>query len=450
MWTPPDPNSLPSQSEVACARNAILELEKTVQDNLEIIEQAKITIAALEKEIEGRRAWIAPIRKLPIEILAEIFVHCSSLSELAPVTVSEVCRLWHQAILATPQAWCLIDFGRHKKEEDESNYLSSFFERSKPWLVHLWISKQMKTYSYDQFYNPIPLLPSALINPHLNRVSCLNIRDFEMKELSDVVFPTLSRLELAGYIENGFPLDKAHFPSLSYLDCCDCELDPGPTGTEYPPLQYLSFYAAPDRRWVQVVKGCSSSLQALKTWGSFIGDDVTRVIKLELPILTYLSLEDILDNDPKVAFRLQHTVTPKLLSYEEKATGMRVLSLHGDVKHVKHLRTDSISTLSGYPSLRFLQLEFSWDHKGALTSPVEELVKLLREDPSICPAIETIEIFPSYSIGRNITGIWERLKVEADEMIQTPRPWIKLSFIDQPGAIPGSLSEVQCKHGLPY
>ncbi|KIM29292.1 hypothetical protein M408DRAFT_52998, partial [Serendipita vermifera MAFF 305830] len=69
---------------------------------------------ALEKEAEVQRAWIAPIRKLPIEILAEIFVHCSSLSELAPVTVSEVCRFWRQVILATPQAWCLIHFG-HKK-----------------------------------------------------------------------------------------------------------------------------------------------------------------------------------------------------------------------------------------------------------------------------------------------------------------------------------------------
>ncbi|KIM25298.1 hypothetical protein M408DRAFT_74576, partial [Serendipita vermifera MAFF 305830] len=105
MRTPTDPNSFLSQEEIINARNVVHELEMAIKENLDIIEQAKIRIVALEKEIQAQRTLTASIRRLPFEILTEIFVCCSLVSPLIPEKITEVCRLWRQVVLATPQAW---------------------------------------------------------------------------------------------------------------------------------------------------------------------------------------------------------------------------------------------------------------------------------------------------------------------------------------------------------
>lgn len=56
-------------------------------------------------ELEGHKAWIAPIRRLPVEILSEIFIFLSETGDLMSVTIMEVPRLWRDVILATPGVW---------------------------------------------------------------------------------------------------------------------------------------------------------------------------------------------------------------------------------------------------------------------------------------------------------------------------------------------------------
>lgn len=439
MWTPPDPDALPTQNEMDYIRGAIQDLETAVQDNLEIIEQAKLRIITLEKEIGVRRAWLAPIRKLPVEVLAEIFVHCSSHSALAPVTITEVCHLWRQVVLATPQAWCFIYFGYYRKRTDESRYLPTFFERSKSCLVHLLFS------------NPFPLSPLTLITPHLDRISCLSIPSFDLERISDLVFPNLTRLEITGFSEDGLLLNKAHFPSLLHLDSRECALNPGPIDTVYPPLQFLALFADSNREWVQVVKSCSSSLRSLIARGSFQSDDAKSMITLTFPMLTYLALEEDWVIYSKVPSPLLHVVTPRLVSYEQTAAVYPPWSfdLHGDVKRVLHLLTDHIFELANYSSLRSLQLQVSWYRGETFTSKLDKLMKDLRKDPSVCPALESIEIFPSDYPQFRDRMEWETLMPKIKETIQTPRPWIKLSIVEKPSSTPASSVRINCKHAFP-
>lgn len=454
MWTPVNPNALPSQKEVTYTKNAIHELEMAIKDNLEIIEQAKVRINALKKEIQMRHAWIAPVRKLPTEILAEIFVYCSSLSRLAPVTIGQVCRFWRQVVLATPQAWCLIFLRPEMKDKDEFGYLPLFFARSKPYLVHIWTFKDPEN-DYDGFFDQIYFRPSTFMMAHLDRISCLTVDNLEVKRILEVVFPNLIRLEITESTGDAFPLNRVCFPSLLYLDCHKCTLDPGPGGTEYPPLQYLSFRADPYRRWVQIVNSCSSSLRAFAARRGFANSDVTLPVRFVFPVLTYLSLENWPDSN-ELSFMLR-AITPKLVSYEEINPSRFSVSLHDDVKHVLHLRTNNTSQLANYSSLRFLQLSVLFSHDRDLLQlyhlffrdqdlvlMVDNLVKPLREDPTICPALEAIEVFTT----SEEQAIWKKIKDDAKEKVQTPRPWIKLSFVDRPSALPGSLEDFQCKHGI--
>ncbi|KIM25299.1 hypothetical protein M408DRAFT_212138 [Serendipita vermifera MAFF 305830] len=431
MWTPTDPNALPSQNETLYAK------------------KAQTRIAAWKNEIQDRRAWIAPVRKLPTEILAQIFVYYSSFSRLAPITITEVCHFWRQVIFTTPQAWSFIYSGGHLCE-DELRYLPLFLERSKPCLVHIRISESSK-YDRHWFSNQISFSLSILITAHLNRISCLDIHDLDVERLSNVIFPNLTRLEITGSIQNDFPLNKVHFPSLQYLDCRACRLVSGPPGTEYPPLQYLSFYADPYQRWVQVVKGCARSLRALAVRGTFFNEDTIPVISFVFPVLTYLALEEYTKSNSRSPSPLLHAVTPKLVSYEETFLSSHLpILLHEDVRHVVHLRTNSSSQIVHYSSLRFLQLNLILPHENYFISSMETLLKPLREDPTVCPAVEEIEFFSLRNIYDDSPGKWERMKTEAKEKVQTPRSWIKLTLFEGPSALPGSLVDIQCKHGTPH
>ncbi|THV08013.1 hypothetical protein K435DRAFT_642536, partial [Dendrothele bispora CBS 962.96] len=69
----------------------------------------------LSNLISSQRAHLAPIRRLPPEILAIIFLHClptehnpiRSVDE-APLLLARVCKTWHQVCLATPRLWSAL------------------------------------------------------------------------------------------------------------------------------------------------------------------------------------------------------------------------------------------------------------------------------------------------------------------------------------------------------
>ncbi|KIK60968.1 hypothetical protein GYMLUDRAFT_139428, partial [Collybiopsis luxurians FD-317 M1] len=78
-----------------------------VPENL-LIEKQKI-----EKFIDAHRALMSPIRRMPVEILAEIFVHCLPTDPVyavrdvyqAPLLLITICREWRQVALDNPRLW---------------------------------------------------------------------------------------------------------------------------------------------------------------------------------------------------------------------------------------------------------------------------------------------------------------------------------------------------------
>jgi len=92
----------------------------------------------LERDIAYARSSIAPIRKLPLEMLSNILEFCSYIDDDAPSTLLRVCRRWRVAA-SSPQVWSriVVDLDDFYAEEKACAYL----ERSRTVLVDIEISR---------------------------------------------------------------------------------------------------------------------------------------------------------------------------------------------------------------------------------------------------------------------------------------------------------------------
>ena len=84
----------------------------------------------LKSQIDAHQALIHPIRRLPKELLQEIFLHCLPTAHLpvmasaeAPMLLTRVCRPWRDLALSTPTLWSSIHIpiprGRTEREHAE-------------------------------------------------------------------------------------------------------------------------------------------------------------------------------------------------------------------------------------------------------------------------------------------------------------------------------------------
>ncbi|KAK7470102.1 hypothetical protein VKT23_001543 [Stygiomarasmius scandens] len=114
-------NYAASAAEIPVIHDLLSErLEKLVHINCEI-ERLETTLANLKRDHDDISSYIdehkklLPFRRLPAEILSEIFVHClpkdrnpmRSLSE-APLLLGRICRSWREVSLTTPHLWSSI------------------------------------------------------------------------------------------------------------------------------------------------------------------------------------------------------------------------------------------------------------------------------------------------------------------------------------------------------
>lgn len=96
-----------------------------------IIEKLCDEHEALNAEIEAHRALISPLRRMPLDIMVEIFTHCLPTehnavmsTREAPLLLGRVCSEWRSITLSTPRLWASLHI--------LSSPLGSFFGDSAP------------------------------------------------------------------------------------------------------------------------------------------------------------------------------------------------------------------------------------------------------------------------------------------------------------------------------
>ena len=62
-------------------------------------------IRILEEANSKAASFLAPIRRLSVEMLAEIFVLCISCHSHSPLELTRVSRLWRGVVLIMPRIW---------------------------------------------------------------------------------------------------------------------------------------------------------------------------------------------------------------------------------------------------------------------------------------------------------------------------------------------------------
>ncbi|EEB93635.1 hypothetical protein MPER_07677 [Moniliophthora perniciosa FA553] len=111
-----DTNYAPFPDELEQIRTLIQKPEDELRVlNEEISNQAKRD--KLQSFVDGHRALLSPARRIPREIIAEVFLQCLPTIRLpacsigeAPLLLTTVCRSWREIALTTPQLWRAIHF----------------------------------------------------------------------------------------------------------------------------------------------------------------------------------------------------------------------------------------------------------------------------------------------------------------------------------------------------
>ncbi|KAJ6492753.1 hypothetical protein C8R47DRAFT_420815 [Mycena vitilis] len=83
-----------AKSLIQASEANIARIESQIRDLLRLRDQERGIIASL-------KLAIAPVRKVPAEILAEIFLHYAG----GVLTISQVCAHWRQVACTTPRLW---------------------------------------------------------------------------------------------------------------------------------------------------------------------------------------------------------------------------------------------------------------------------------------------------------------------------------------------------------
>ncbi|KAJ7024797.1 hypothetical protein C8F04DRAFT_1130605 [Mycena alexandri] len=114
-YLPPDSIIVDARREMATAETGIALVEEKISDMKRALDQLHQRRQSLRDFIADHRRVIAPIRRLPTELLAKIFSHCveGRAYDWDPATnvewiLVQVSRAWRAVSISTPQIWSRI------------------------------------------------------------------------------------------------------------------------------------------------------------------------------------------------------------------------------------------------------------------------------------------------------------------------------------------------------
>ncbi|KAK7048061.1 hypothetical protein R3P38DRAFT_3307022 [Favolaschia claudopus] len=115
-------NYVPSDAEIPEIRSSLVgpeaelvRLEAEIELTENVLKQLKARRTSLKEPIDAHKALISPVRRLPEDILEEIFSSClpSNHNALmdsaeAPLLLGRICRVWRRVAYSTPRLWSSI------------------------------------------------------------------------------------------------------------------------------------------------------------------------------------------------------------------------------------------------------------------------------------------------------------------------------------------------------
>ena len=115
-------NDIPSESTIRelteslkAPLNELREIDIDIQRLCEPVENLNIKRQSIQKIIDDHNTILSPVRRLPVDVLHEIFFHClpthrNPIMECSetPVLLTRICGSWRAIALSSPRIWSKI------------------------------------------------------------------------------------------------------------------------------------------------------------------------------------------------------------------------------------------------------------------------------------------------------------------------------------------------------
>ncbi|KZP08121.1 hypothetical protein FIBSPDRAFT_668025, partial [Athelia psychrophila] len=106
----------PSPAECAMVREKILqiatdisELDNEIEQVKKILERLSQNRVVLQNHSDGHQNLLNLTRRLPVEILGEIFIQLQDMLGGRSIAPTRVCRHWREVAIGTSRLWTHID-----------------------------------------------------------------------------------------------------------------------------------------------------------------------------------------------------------------------------------------------------------------------------------------------------------------------------------------------------
>ncbi|KAK7031026.1 hypothetical protein VNI00_013816 [Paramarasmius palmivorus] len=110
-------NYAPSPDELTAIRKLISGPEEKIRLLNEKISELQAERDDLQSFVDDHRALLSPARRLPRDVVAEIFLRCLSTARLptcdvttSPLLLTTICRYWREVAITTPRLWRAVHF----------------------------------------------------------------------------------------------------------------------------------------------------------------------------------------------------------------------------------------------------------------------------------------------------------------------------------------------------
>jgi F-box-like len=406
LWSPADKNALPSPEDMKHAKEAIFALKRAINAAYKLVKNTKLRIAKMKKSLAERKGWIAPIRRIPTEVLIDVLLRASEMDDLSPIKFTAVCRLWRRIVFATPKAWSFIYLLKHyNRHVDFRNnfgdhnyfpgYTDTYFQRSEPRLLHLGLPQAEGFYSKHT---------KSIIREHAHRMLCLTTTPDILSESQSSSrcrqFPYLQILTItddysSANIDASF-FSISRFPVLQTLrlprGCPSTGANPIISPSTFPPLQHLTVDIREDSASMGILQVCAATLKTLSISCLDGQDAPSSPIQMTFPLLRYLTIRRKYEG--REFPPLVKGITPILTSLEVTTPDESLPSgFDIDMQTITHMRWDKFIAPSIGPHIRVLQIALCYNYTGSsVTGGHVACANKLKEIAVAYPSLERIEL----------------------------------------------------------
>lgn len=98
--------------QLSSLRHEISQVQSLITNLTSKLDALTFEVSSTIDEISQHAALLSPIRRMPIEIMQEIFIHCLPSDKYitphpmkAPLLLAQICSPWRQAVLSSPRLW---------------------------------------------------------------------------------------------------------------------------------------------------------------------------------------------------------------------------------------------------------------------------------------------------------------------------------------------------------